>query len=108
MMKNVYNDIQRINIIDPATPAERLCKLFEESGELAQAVNKKIGRKVVTESDEEVRDLILEEADDTIQCVISLIDTWGISYDELVQKISSKNIKWESVVNKRKYDKYAK
>jgi NTP pyrophosphatase (non-canonical NTP hydrolase) len=107
-MKNVYNDIQRINIIDPATPAERLCKLFEESGELAQAVNKKIGRKVVTESDEEVRDLILEEAADTIQCVISLIDTWGISYDELVQKISSKNIKWESVVNKRKYDKYAK
>ena len=105
MMKNVYNDIQRINIIDPATPAERLCKLFEESGELAQAVNKKIGRKVVTESDEEVRDLILEEAADTIQCVISLIDTWGISYDELVQKISSKNIKWESVVNKRKYDK---
>jgi NTP pyrophosphatase (non-canonical NTP hydrolase) len=104
-MKNVYNDIQRINIIDPATPAERLCKLFEESGELAQAVNKKIGRKVVTESDEEVRDLILEEAADTIQCVISLIDTWGISYDELVQKISSKNIKWESVVNKRKYDK---
>lgn len=101
-MKNVYNDIQRINIIDPATPAERLCKLFEESGELAQAVNKKIGRKVVTESDEEVRDLILEEAADTIQCVISLIDTWGISYDELVQKINSKNIKWESVVNKRK------
>lgn len=101
-MKDIYNDIQRINLLDPATPAERLCKLFEESGELAQAVNKKIGRKVVTETDEEVRDLILEEASDTIQCVISLIDTWGISYDELIQKIASKNIKWESVINKRK------
>ena len=101
-MKDIYNDIQRINLLDPATPAERLCKLFEESGELAQAVNKKIGRKVVTETDEEVRELILEEAADTIQCVISRIDTWEISYDELIQKIASKNIKWESVINKRK------
>ncbi len=101
-MKDIYNDIQRINLLDPATPAERLCKLFEESGELAQAVNKKIGRKVANETDEEVRELILEEAADTIQCVISLIDTWEISYDELVQKIDSKNIKWESVINKRK------
>ena len=101
-MKDIYKDIQRINLLDPATPAERLCKLFEESGELAQAVNKKIGRKVVTETDEEVRELILEESADTIQCVISLIDTWEISYDELIQKIASKNIKWESVINKRK------
>lgn len=101
-MEKIYQDIQRINKLDPATPAERLCKLFEESGELAQAVNKKIGRKIVTETDEEVRDLILEEASDTIQCVISLIDTWGITYDELVEKISTKNIKWEKVVNNRK------
>ncbi len=101
-MEKIYKDIQRINKLDPATPAERLCKLFEESGELAQAVNKKIGRKVVTETDEEVRDLILEEASDTIQCVISLIDSWGITYDEVIEKISSKNIKWEKVINSRR------
>lgn len=100
-MKKVFKDIQRINKLDPATPSERLCKLFEESGELAQAVNKKIGRKVVTETDDEIRDLILEEASDTIQCVISLIDSWDITYDEVVEKIKSKNIKWEKVINKK-------
>ncbi len=100
-MKKVFKDIQRINKLDPATPSERLCKLFEESGELAQAVNKKIGRKVVTETDDEIRDLILEEASDTIQCVISLIDSWDITYDEVVEKIKSKNIKWEKIINKK-------
>ncbi len=100
-MKKVFKDIQRINKLDPATPSERLCKLFEESGELAQAVNKKIGRKVVTETDDEIRDLILEEASDTIQCVISLIDNWDITYDEVVEKIKSKNIKWEKIINKK-------
>jgi NTP pyrophosphatase (non-canonical NTP hydrolase) len=97
-MKEVFVDIQRINKLDPATPSERLCKLFEESGELAQAVNKKIGRKKVTETDDEIRDLILEEASDTIQCVISLIDSWDITYEEVVEKIKSKNIKWENLL----------
>jgi NTP pyrophosphatase (non-canonical NTP hydrolase) len=101
-MKEIYEEIKRINKLDPATPSERLCKLFEESGELAQAVNKKIGRKVVKETDEEVRDLILEEASDTIQCVISLIDSWDITYDEVVEKIRLKNIKWDKVIGNRK------
>lgn len=101
-MKEIYEEIKRINKLDPATPSERLCKLFEESGELAQAVNKKIGRKVVKETDEEVRDLILEEASDTIQCVISLIDSWDITYDEVIEKIRLKNIKWEKVIGNRK------
>jgi NTP pyrophosphatase (non-canonical NTP hydrolase) len=100
-MREIYKDIERINSIDPASGSERLCKLFEESGELAQAVNKKIGRKVVTESDDEVRDLILEEVADTIQCVMSLILTWDITYDELLSKIESKNIKWETVALNR-------
>jgi NTP pyrophosphatase (non-canonical NTP hydrolase) len=101
-MKEIYEEIKRINKLDPATPSERLCKLFEESGELAQAVNKKIGRKIVKETEEEVRDLILEEASDTIQCVISLIDSWDITYDEVVEKIRLKNIKWEKVIGNRK------
>lgn len=100
-MKEIYKDIERINSLDPASGAERLCKLFEESGELAQAVNKKIGRKTFSESEDEVKDLILEEAADTIQCVMSLILTWGITYDELVSKIETKNIKWESVALNR-------
>jgi len=79
-MKAIYKDIQRINALDPATPALRLCKLFEEAGELAQAVNKKLGRKVVNETEEEVIDLIREEAADTIQCLLSFADSYDLGF----------------------------
>lgn len=79
-MKEIYRDIQRINKLDPATPALRLCKLFEEAGEFAQAVNKKLGRKVVNESEQEVIDLIKEEAADTIQCLLSFADSYDLDF----------------------------
>lgn len=80
-MKKVYKDIQRINALDPATPTLRLCKLFEEAGEFAQAINKKLGRKVVNETEEEVIDLIKEEAADTIQCLLSFADSYELGYE---------------------------
>jgi NTP pyrophosphatase (non-canonical NTP hydrolase) len=101
-MKKIFEEIKRINNLDPASIPERLCKLFEESGELAQAVNKTIGRKTVRESEEELKSLICEEAADTIQCVISLVDSYNISYEDIIEAIIVKNIKWESVINKRK------
>jgi NTP pyrophosphatase (non-canonical NTP hydrolase) len=79
-MKKVYKEIQRINKLDPATPTLRLCKLFEEAGEFAQAVNKKLGRKVVNETEQEVLDLIKEEAADTIQCLLSFADSYDLGY----------------------------
>ena len=79
-MKEIYKDIQRINALDPATPALRLCKLFEEAGEFAQAINKKLGRKVVNETEEEVIDLICEEAADTIQCLLSFADSYDLGF----------------------------
>jgi NTP pyrophosphatase (non-canonical NTP hydrolase) len=83
-MEAIYKDIQRINKLDPATRKLRFCKLTEEFGELAQAVNKKLGRKVVKESEDEVLELILEEAADTIQCTFSFMDEIGIDYDMYV------------------------
>jgi len=82
--------------LDDVGPADRLCKLFEESGELAQAVNRTTGRKKNKMSEDEVIDLICEEAADTIQCVISLIDTYGITYDDLTKMMAKKNEKWKS------------
>jgi len=99
-MEEIYKDIQNINKMDDVGPADRLCKLFEESGELAQAVNRTIGRKKNKMSEEDVIDLICEEAADTIQCVISLIDTYGISYDDLIKMMKKKNKKWESRLGK--------
>jgi NTP pyrophosphatase (non-canonical NTP hydrolase) len=95
-MKEIYKDIQNINKMDDVGPTDRLCKLFEESGELAQAVNRTIGRKKNKMSEEDVIDLICEEAADTIQCTLSLIDTYGITYDDLIKMMNKKNKKWKS------------
>ncbi len=100
-MKKIFKEIQRINKNDPAIASERLCKVFEEAGELAQEVNKTFGRKSKTETTNELKDMICEEAADTIQCIISLIDTYGITYKELIEKLKNKNIKWEWVVEQR-------
>lgn len=80
-MKEVYKDIQRINKLDPATSELRLCKLFEEVGEFARAVNMKLGRKATELNDEQILEEIKEEAADTIQCLLSFADTYELEYN---------------------------
>lgn len=101
-MKEIYEEIQRLNVTDPASPQDRLVKTFEEVGELAQAVGKDIGRKIHSESKEDIRANILEEGADTIQCVISVLDSYDISFEELCEAMTNKNGKWEQVIAKRK------
>jgi NTP pyrophosphatase (non-canonical NTP hydrolase) len=97
-----YADIVRINKKDPATAAERLGKLFEEAGELAKAINKTNGRKILKngETPEIIRAEIIDEAADTIQNVISVIAGFDITAEEVLQAIANKNIKWEKKVDK--------
>jgi len=99
----VYSEISRINKKDPATHEARLGKLFEESGELAKAINKTNGRKVLEEGEnsDSIRDEIVYEAADTIQNVISIIDGFGITSKELLQAMSDKNMHWENKVDKK-------
>lgn len=64
-------DVARINKIDPASPEHRLCKVYEEAGELTRAINKTFDRKYTTDTKEQVLSEILEELADTLQCVYS-------------------------------------
>lgn len=82
-MKDIYEEIKRINKLDPASSTHRMCKISEEVGELAQAVNKTLGRKVVSESREEVINLIKEEAADSIQCILSLLDSCSVNFEKI-------------------------
>lgn len=83
-MKKQFEDVKRINNLDPASTQDRLCKLYEEIGELSQAVNKLIGRKVTDGANEgAIIELVREEASDTIQCLFSFLDSCGIDYDNL-------------------------
>lgn len=100
--KEIYSEVSRINKKDPASNAERLGKLFEEAGELAKAVNKSNGRKVIKlgENEHTIREELVDEAADTIQNVISIIDGYGITAEEVLNAMIRKNNKWESKVDK--------
>jgi len=100
--ENVYADIVRINKKDPASHEARLGKLFEEAGELAKAINKTNGRKVLKSEDtpENVRLEVLDEAADTVQNVVSIIEGFGFTCEDLVKAMATKNQKWEKKVDK--------
>lgn len=84
------------NTRNNVSAGQHLCKLTEEVGELAQEVNKTIGRKTkrVDETDESIRANILEEGADVIQCVIAILASKEISFDELKESLCKKNIKY--------------
>ncbi|HWY35833.1 MAG TPA: hypothetical protein VNX68_14415 [Nitrosopumilaceae archaeon] len=102
-LEDIYIDISRINKKDPATNAERLGKLFEETGELAKAINKTNGRKVLEEEDttENIAKEVLHEAADSIQNVISILDGFGFTYEDLISAMILKNKKWEKKIDKK-------
>jgi len=70
-----YQDVQRINDIDPVSSDLRYAKTLEEVGELFKVYNKFLGRKVTTATKEELRKELLEESSDVIQCIYSLTNT---------------------------------
>lgn len=100
----IFSDIRRLNKMDPASSSERLCKLTEEAGELAKEVNKTTGRKVLKPGDtkESIRNEIRDEAADTIQNVISLIDGFGITASELLEAMNRKNKSWATKIKTKK------
>lgn len=113
-MKEHFNRVGELNTADLATLSERGMKLFEEAGELAKEVNKTTGRKISDIDIAAIRDGVLDEAADTIQCVFSVIDEFNvmtahttpdITYDELVERIGVKNCKWYDSIQYRKNKK---
>ena len=101
-MKKQFKQISKINKIDKASHSDRLCKLFEECGELAQGVNKTIGRKVHKKSKQEILDNICEEGADVIQNVFCLLDGYGIKYEDIEKTLSEKNSVWSKIIKNSK------
>lgn len=79
-----------------------LGKLFEEGGELAQAVNKHNGRKKRKGlSNEEINDNIEEEAADAIQCIMAIAINAGVEYDSLKKRLVEKNNDFANAMKER-------
>lgn len=104
MFKEIVKEISELNSKDKATNSERMCKVVEEIGELAQAVNRTTGRKILKEKDteESLRENLLEEGVDSIQCIISLLDGYGYNSKDILRKMRQKNKVWKKVISKRK------
>ena len=97
-MKDLYKEVGELNDLKKVPLSHRLAKLFEESGELAQEVNRKIGMKKNTKSDAEIKQGITEEAADVIQNVFSVIQDCDIEFEDLVKEMRNKNIKWKNTL----------
>lgn len=96
-MKKIFKEIARL---DPVfiNNAQRSSKLFEECGELAQAINKTIGMKTTSQSREEVEAEILEESADVIQNVFSILSQYGFSLSDLEKELDKKNKVWKNKI----------
>lgn len=83
-MKEIYQQITEINNLDPVTSYDlRLTKLYEENGELAQAINMLLGRKTHNLDPDQLDALILEEVSDTIQCLFSYMIELKIKFQDI-------------------------
>lgn len=55
-MKEILEEIKKLDDMDQKPISESMCKLFEELGEFTQEVNKMIGMKVHNETHSEIRE----------------------------------------------------
>jgi len=101
-MKKLFEEVQAIAKLDNCSISKALCKLAEEFGELAQAVNIKTGRKInLKYSDDDMKNMVMEESADVIQNVFYILQKFDISYEELIKSFELKNGKWQYNINIR-------
>jgi NTP pyrophosphatase (non-canonical NTP hydrolase) len=93
-MRKQFEKIQELTKLSSRHTIEHLAKLMEESGELAQEVNKIVGTKNTKEHVEEIRKNILEEGCDAIQCILAILANENHSYDAIKEELDKKNNKW--------------
>lgn len=100
-IEEVYNEIKQLDKKDPCPTSDAFCKFTEESGEWIREINKTTGRKIRKESDESIRENIVEEAADTLQNYLLICGRFDITLEELLLKVKEKNIKWDSQIEER-------
>jgi NTP pyrophosphatase (non-canonical NTP hydrolase) len=103
-MEKQYNEITKLVAKQGDGVAIHLCKLTEEVGELAQAINKRLGTKSLKKSDTTtaIRENIKEEISDCIQILFGIAYLHGISLNDLKKELSAKNKSYSKFLLKKK------
>lgn len=100
-MKALFEDVKRIAGTDQVPLEHAMGKLFEEVGELAQCVNMTNGMKVTSLTFPQIVQEAKQEIVDVIQNAFWVAQRLGISYDELKECFTEKNIKWEDKIQQK-------
>lgn len=100
--KSFFEDIQRLNAIDPKfKPIEkRMLKLSEEVGELAAAILIHQDDKPSKPNSDKVETLshILEEASDCMIQIASVFNHYNFTEEQINAELKKKLLKWENLV----------
>lgn len=99
---NKITDLSQGNEDIEISLEQKIVKLFEEGGELAQAALHYAGSKNVSASAGGTRDDVLEEACDVLNVTLDIIISLGFTHDEAEAMFSKKLSKWQSKVQKAK------
>lgn len=99
----LYASIETLTRKDSADSSLVFCKLTEEVGELAKAINKLNGRKKLSRKDNitSITEEILFESADVIQNTICILCKLGFKQEDLLQALNIKNKKWEDCFKKK-------
>lgn len=95
-------DLSQGNVDIEISLLEKTTKLFEEGGELAQAVLHYNGSKNVSASAGDTKEDVLEEACDVLNVTLDIIISLGFTPEEAEAMFSKKLDKWASKVNDAK------
>lgn len=96
-MKKLYNDIGKIVKELKITKENNICKLFEEAGEIAAECNKEFAIK----SGKFSKSNLTGELADNIQIILAIANQYQIPYNDIIEAIKKKNIKWQTKYKNR-------
>lgn len=102
MLRNTYNKLKLVSVLDKASSERLLVKATEEIGELAEAINWSTGYKHTEKTKKEIKDAICEEGIDNIICVLAIFEKEGLTDGEIHQMFKKKLEKYRSKVDKNK------
>lgn len=98
LITSIINEIEDLNALDGKSIGERFIKYGEEFGEFSAEVAKAVG---ITQKPYD-QDHLIEEAADTLQCLLSIMldvcEHKQINFWEILHKIPEKNQKWRSKI----------
>jgi len=101
MAKNFidYEKVERLSEGDSGVGIEKkVMKLFEEGGELSQAMLKYVKSPNVSASADvvDVRALVMEECMDVTNVILDIVNAMGFNDDECKEMFDKKLNKWEA------------